>query len=271
LEDIGINQKSDSQHTALIYSHVFAALVFYGVLCGCYVIFAPLIAPWLKSSTTLIGWLQQTELLVWLRQIVWPNNADELLISMAQRTLSFVVPLAIGMYLFSQRRQRHHNESLAQAFLFVASLQFMFALLTNVAFSAIMVAQQPVDDLSSWPIAFFTAKNWTDVLLYSITPCAALLSWIVSGNLGIGKVGTIFIIMLAAAIAFCGSQFLYDTVAAHVNGSTYRNYCCHQLVLGAFITMSYGLAALIANDVLPLDPAASRSRQDRATSLAFQG
>jgi hypothetical protein len=172
------------------------------------------------------------------------------------------------MYLFARRRALQANEPWMQAFIVVASVQFSFALVVNIAFAIISVAQSATGEYTGL-LTFADAKLWGNVLVYSLTPAVALFAWVASGRLGLGTAGTTLVICVAAGISFCGSQFAFEAI------STFRGYYWHQMVLGSFITMSYGLAALLAGSVLPWKPMQEapsiRSRFFGASPVPYEG
>jgi hypothetical protein len=236
---------SDSRDS-LGLSHVFAALTFYAVLCASYALLAPMIAPWLHTGLVR-GMLQQVE---------WPAYSGELALSLLQRTLSFIVPLAGGIALYSVRRKDHQHESSLQAFAFVVSIQFLFSFLVNGSFAILSVAQRATGETGGQVLSLASVKIWADAFVFSLTPAVALFSWIVAGRYKLGRASSAATVCFAAAVAFCLCQFLYERLAANVTG-----FYWHQLIFGAFITLSYGLSALIASDVLPtIDHVAAKLR-----------
>jgi hypothetical protein len=246
LKRVGIEMPLIKNHRPLISRQIYSALIFYLVLCAVYAILAPLMEP-IVSSAFVREMLQQIE---------WPKHTDELALSIVQRTLSFVIPLAVGMSLVTKRHELP----------FVVSVQFAVSLIVNLVFAAVLVAQSATGETPAYSFVLgnLTLGYWVDAFAYSLTPSFALLSWIFCGRVEAGKTVTVLIVCVAAAIAFCLSQLMYEAIAIGRTG-----YYWHQLLLGAFITMSYGLAALVASDVLPpLDASRLSRRSDEEANAA---
>ncbi len=254
LKKIGVEMPSVECPPSPRYQLVFAALTFYAILCGAYAFLAPHIAPWLQHSHLVKILLQPIE---------WPHFTEELAISAVQRTLSFVIPLAGGMFFYTERRLRYPSESSFQAFVVVFSVQFPFALLVNVVFAVVFFARSEAGRFAG-DLSLLDLSLWTDAFLFSLTPAVALLSWILCGRIGMGRSGTIAVVCFAAAVAFCISQLLFEAMTSHITG-----FYWHQLVFGAFITVSYGMAALVANEVFPtIDGNSLGRRADRQIRTA---
>jgi hypothetical protein len=251
LAKIKVDGQFQSQSSSSARGYVLASLIFYGILCASYVFFAPLLAPWIRSN----GFVK-----VVLQQVDWPMFADELAISMIQRTLSFVIPLAFGMSYFATWRGRNPNGRLFPEIVLVFSSQFMFALLVNVVVAIVTIAQRVTGETGGAPLTFTSVRVWSDAFVYSLTPGIALLSWIFCGHLRFKATGTIIVVGMVAAVTFAMCGFLYEHMAGRRDG-----YYWHQLILGAFITVSYALAALVAKDVFPpVDASVLRARPQPA-------
>jgi len=238
LAKIGVGAVATSSAPTLAMVHIGAAIVFYIVLCVAYVLFAPLAAPWLQSDSTVIAFLQPIE---------WPiaGARNALALSVAQRSLSFVVPLASGMYLYASRRTQYlDNETWVQSFVVVFGVQFMSAFFVNLIFAALTVLKRSQGELQGVLISFDDVKIWADVFTPSLAPGAALLTWVMCEKMKF-RLAAFALVCVVAGISFHLCQFTYECIAGSLRG-----YYWHQMVLGSFLTLAYYLAGLVAQDTL---------------------
>lgn len=230
-------------------SRVGAALVIYLVLCIGYVLLAPLAAPWFQAHT--IGW--------GFFAVEWPLPKFRriLALTVSQQSFAFIVPFALGMWLYSARRQQCSGETALQALAVVFGAQILFSGFVNFLFDALFIAQRSLGQLSHDLISFEDPKIWADILVPAIAPPMALVSWIWTRDFRVRWV-SYAVLGLAAALLLNVCQLTYECVSGEIRG-----YFWHQSVLGLFLMLSFVLSANIVSNVTLVRPA-----QDRAPVAA---
>jgi hypothetical protein len=229
------------------YRDLLAAFIFYSVLCVAYVFVAPLIAPWIQASPTVRSLLQVVE---------WPQTSDALVLSVVQRTFSFVVPLALGMQYYANQVDRTQNltERLRRIAI-VFSWQFLISGLINLMFMSLLILKRREGELHDALISFSDIKIWADIFTSSIAPGLALSAWVACDGLKQRWFAYLMLCATAAA-AFCFGQFAYEGISG-----TWRGYYWHQLVMGLFLSVSYLCGALIARDAVTTAKEGPKSAQ----------
>jgi hypothetical protein len=265
LQNIGVS----SENTGLPpikFWHLAAAATFYLVLCGLYILIVPTAPDWAHDA--LVQALFQPILLTqaFFRPIEWPN-ANTALISIVQRSLSFIAPLAIGMFLYTMHSNMgSKSDTRIQIFGRVFAVQFFSAFVVNLVFETYFVSQRYLGHLHDAQISLGDVKIWEDIFAPSLAPGAALLAWILCSRLRYRWL-VYLILCLIVGSWFCFSQYLYEFLAVHTctdHNCEWRGYYWHQFLLGAFLMFSYFVAALAAGDVL-LAPHRTRTPSDRKT------
>jgi hypothetical protein len=257
LETIGVSPKN-TRLPDLKFWHLAAAATFYLVLCSLYILIVPTAPDWAHDAL-LRALLQPISLAQsFFQPIEWPNT-ETVLISIVQRTLSFVIPLAVGMFLYTMHSNTGSNsDTRIQTFGRVFAVQFFSAFSVNLVFEIYFVSQRYLGQLEAVRISLGDAKIWEDIFAPSLAPGAALLAWILCSRLKY-KWLVYLILCLIVGSWFCFSQYLYEFLAIHTctdNNCVWRGYYWHQFLLGVFLMFSYFVAALAASDVLlaPIEP-----------------
>jgi hypothetical protein len=257
LENIGVSP-INTRLPDLKFWHLAAAATFYLVLCGLYILVVPTAPDWAHHA--LLGALLQPISLTqaFFRPIEWPN-AETVLISIVQRSLSFIMPLAIGMFLYTMHSNTGSNsDTRIQTFGRVFVVQFFSAFIVNLIFEIYFVSQRYLGQLKAVPISLGDVKIWEDIFAPSLAPGVALLTWILCSRLR-HKWLAYLILCLIVGSWFYFSQYLYELLAIYTctgNNCVWRGYYWHQFLLGVFLMFSYFVAALAASDVLlaPIEP-----------------
>lgn len=213
---------------------VGAALVVYLALCIAYVLLVPLAAPWFRAGPANGGFFF----------VEWPlaQFRGILALTLAQQTLAFVVPFALGMWLYPSRRHQFGGETVLQSFAVVFGILFLFASLVNFLFDALFVARRSIGELSHDLISFEDVKIWADVFIPAIVPAMALAIWIWCKDFRTRWL-SYAILCLASAMLLNVCQLAYECVSGEIRG-----YFWHQSVLGFFLMLSFFLSSNIASE-----------------------
>jgi hypothetical protein len=230
----------------IIYpSRVAAALVIYLALCMGYVLIAPLAAPWVQTHTIGAGFFA----------VEWPlpQFRGILALTVSQQTFAFIVPFALGMWLYSARRRQCNGETALQTLAVVFGAQFLFSGFVNFVFDALFIAQRSIGELSHDLISFKDPKIWADILVPAIAPSMALVSWIWTRDLHFRWLGYA-LLGLAAALVLNVCQLTYECVSGEIRG-----YFWHQSVLGLFLMLSFVLSASVVRNATLIRQAEDRT------------
>jgi len=257
LRKINVKESLEIEKIRFSPSRLTAALIFYIVLCLIWIFFAPLAAPSLEHG-------------VIARMFVpfeWPlpEFRRNLALSISEHTLSFIIPLAFGMYMYPARRaQLARTETAFQTFAVVFSIQLICSVVVNFLFDLIAVLLRVSGEFAGVLISFGEVKIWADVFVPSLAPGFALAIWILCRNWKVRWL-TYGVVCFAGAASFSLCQFAYECISG-----TMRGYYWHEMLLGAFLTLAYFFAASIARDALRLrpPPGAARAPQAQASGTA---
>lgn len=230
----------------LTMNHLLGAGSFYLSLCIAYIALIPLAQGFLTDSTIVQSFFQPFE---------WPlpDKRDALLYSVGTRSLSFVLPLAVGMYLYSLRRFRkttdHLDESALRSFAVVVCLQFLISFFANTVSDGwtILKSRTPGFEVDEGSLpSFDQIKIWVELFLSSIASSVALAAWIFTGKLASKWIGCVAI-SAASAVCFFFAEYVFESF------SQLRGYYWHELIFGVFLGLAYCISALIA-DIFVVPP-----------------
>jgi hypothetical protein len=142
-----------------------------------------------------------------------PKEYDSLVVSIIQRTFSFVLPLAVGMYLYSLRQSQRildrRYERPARSFSWVAAVQTMFSLFVNLMFATYFVFVVKKEHPDGDPLFFFQTKVWAEAIISSVAPSVALIAWIICGRYRSKLVASLAICLVASVLFFL-ADFTYE-------------------------------------------------------------
>jgi hypothetical protein len=237
-------------------SRIIAALVFYFVLALLWVLIAPLAAAPLSNIAASFA------------PFTWPlpDFRGDLVLSISRHTLSFIVPLAFGMYMYPARREHFaKTETPYQTFAVVFSIQFIAAVVVDFLFDVIAILLRVSGKYEGLHISLGEVKIWADVVLPALAPGFALAVWIQCQNWKV-RWFIYLAVCLAGAISFCLCQLSYEWISG-----TMRGYYWHEFVLGAFLTLAYFFAGSITWDVVRPPDASADDRSRVANALRGQG
>jgi hypothetical protein len=236
-------------------ARIIAALVFYFALSFVWVLIVPLAATPLSDFVkTMLSHFTFT----------WPlpEFRRDLVLSISQHTLSFIVPLAFGIYMYPARRE-HFSETKTetpfQTFAVVFSIQFIVSVVVNFVFDVIAILLRLSGKYEGLVISLYDVKIWADVVVPALAPGFALAVWIVCRDWKV-RLFTYIAVCVAAAVSFSLCQLSYECISGKMLG-----YYWHELVLGAFLTLAYFFAGSIARDAVER-PDNCGERQSQAPS-----
>jgi hypothetical protein len=234
-------------------ARIIAALVFYFALSFVWVLMVPLAAtPLNEFVKAMLAHFTFT----------WPlpEYRQNLVLSISQHTLAFIVPLAFGMYMYPARREHFAKlETPFQTFAVVFSIQFIASVVVNFLFDVIAILLRLSGKYDGLVISLYEVKIWADVVVPALAPGFALAVWIACHNWNV-RLFTYIAVCLAAAVSFSLCQLSYECISGKMLG-----YYWHELVLGAFLTLAYFFAGSIARDAVE-PPDNSGTRQPQAAA-----
>jgi hypothetical protein len=258
LKLLGAAKEIEVRSIRLSPTRIVAALVFYFVLSLIWVLIVPLAAMPLKDSFVA----------AFFGRIEWPlpEFREDLVLSISQHTLAFIVPLAFGMYMYPARREQFEKtkpqtETPYQTFAVVFSIQFIASVVVNFLFDVMAILLRLSGKYAGLHISLFDVKIWADVVIPALAPGFALAVWILCRNWNVRLV-TYIAVCAAGAVSFSLCQLSYECISDKILG-----YYWHELALGAFLTLAYFFAASIAQDVVEPPAPADRQQPQAATAV----
>jgi hypothetical protein len=249
LRKIDVNWEPELINPApsLTYGHISAAIIIYLIWCALYVVIAPL--PYRKIEEYGHALFERFE---------WVHFFDTAGVSVAQGTASFVLPLALGIHLYEQRKINYAGrENFFQRCVLIVAVQFVLSFIVNVSFAIFAIANRydrPAETLFDGLISLWDGKVWVDVITNSLVPGVALVVWAgCKARLRIEQVAMLAVAVVAS-ISFFLSRYAYECAYfaqcsqddASCLARAWRGFYGHQMVLGAFLVFGYYLAALAA-------------------------
>jgi hypothetical protein len=219
----------------LSLGRVTAALVFYVALCLIWVFIAPLAAPSLEQSL----------IAKFIVPFEWPlpKYRRELALALSEHTLSFIIPLAFGIYMYPARRaQLGGVETPFQTFAVVFSIQLIASIVVNFVYDLIAILLRESGEFTGVLLSLGDVKIWADVFIPAFAPGLALAIWILCRDWKVRWL-TYAVVCVAGAVSLSVCQLTYECISG-----TPRGYYVHELMLGAFLTLAYFFAGSIARD-----------------------
>lgn len=238
----------ESPLPSINYAHLASAATIYIVLCTLFFLIDPIPGRWINSSS-----LSSAHLIEWYD----PNAAGyrDLMVSIFQRLLAIVFPLAAGMYIYCFRGQTESNhESIFQRYSVVFTVQFAQALVANLVFTSYAIASRSVNkSFSGLVISFASVKIWEDIFVSSLVPGAALAAWIICARYK-SKALKVCALCITVGLALFFRQLLYEVLSVLLcdeKGCQMRGFYWHQFLLGSYIAGAYCVSASAAKVLLP--------------------
>lgn len=206
---------------------VFAGVTLYVVLSLLYVVFVPIVG---GKMSVMLGFTDLVRL---------PKSHIGLLLLITQYSLSTVIPLAVGVYIYYARRIiRRSKENWRTSFVVVFCIQFIMSLVTNLTIGVINVLQSRFGNMNG-SLSLYDDRFFVDIFLPSIIPGSLLLIFLIFPSLrkSLSKSAAI---ALAAGILFWICQYTYESMPVPTDSvGPPLNFYWHQFMFGFYITFIY--------------------------------
>ena len=162
----------------------------------------------------------------------WAYNRQFLAAMLMQYTLSYVVPLAFGIYYYSSRRSKTRNVG---GYMSMFGLQFIIALVVNLVVNFVIVGQNFVGEFPSLAndLKLIDVRVWFDILIPSLIPGIVLLVYDFTLESKYALARMTLVSFLGGAL-FAASQAAYELTSGYT-----RWFSLHQFFFGCFLTGSY--------------------------------
>ena len=242
---IGLNGSRVREKTPIALDFSLPAVAFYVVLCMLYLALDPCISIGLYPQN-------QPASQVWVMTLFGPiswykyDYWEGLWTTFIQASVTFILPLALGMKLHSKPRRTN----LSQKGGIDLNVRIFTMVVTAALFAALVC--EIVDQLRfaggtirSIPSAF-DGRTSARIIVTAFAPALALLSWIRFGAVQRSRLAAGIVLSISGGIALA----FVAAFSEMISGVWYGFYW-HNLVLGAYTAGAYSIAAVAAGKVAP--------------------